>query len=79
VNSAGLRVFRYVTKCGIVFGHTGNFIGYTQFTAATRNGGRSVTVSASRQLAPIASGKFAPEVFAKLRRDYRKAVRTLLG
>ena len=79
VNSAGLGMFRYATKCGTVFGHTGNFIGYTQFTAATRNGRRSVTVSASRQLAPTASGKFAPEVFAKLRRDYRKAVCALLG
>jgi D-alanyl-D-alanine carboxypeptidase len=71
-------MFRYDTKCGTVFGHTGNFIGYTQFSASTHSGRKSVTVSASRRLAPGAPGKFAPEVFVKLRRDYRKAVCALL-
>lgn len=45
VNSAGLAIFRYRTRCGTVYGHTGNFPGYTQFAAATRNGKRGVTVS----------------------------------
>ncbi len=44
-NSAGLAIFRYRTRCGTVYGHTGNFPGYTQFAAATRNGKRSVTTS----------------------------------
>ena len=44
-NSAGLAVFRYRTKCGTVYGHTGNFPGYVQFAAATRHGGRAVTTS----------------------------------
>ena len=39
-NSAGLAIFRYRTRCGTVYGHTGNFPGYTQFAAATRNGKR---------------------------------------
>ncbi len=34
-NSAGLGVFRYETRCGTVWGHTGNFFGYTQFMAAS--------------------------------------------
>ncbi len=42
-NSAGLSVFSYRTKCGTMYGHTGNFPGYVQFAAASRHGTRSVT------------------------------------
>lgn len=77
-NSAGLGLFRYRTTCGTVFGHTGNFPGYTQFTAATKNGRRSVTVSVNRQLAPDAPGIDAVRAFARLRRTYRVAVCALL-
>jgi D-alanyl-D-alanine carboxypeptidase len=44
-NSAGLALFRYRTRCGTVYGHTGNFPGYVQFAAATRDGRRGVTTS----------------------------------
>jgi D-alanyl-D-alanine carboxypeptidase len=44
-NAAGLSIFRYRTRCGTVYGHTGNFPGYVQFTAATRDGRRGVTTS----------------------------------
>jgi D-alanyl-D-alanine carboxypeptidase len=44
-NSAGLSIFRYRTRCGTVYGHTGNYPGYVQFAAATRDGRRSVTTS----------------------------------
>lgn len=44
-NAAGLAIFRYRTRCGTVYGHTGNFPGYVQFAAATRDGRRSVTTS----------------------------------
>ncbi len=64
VNSAGLAIFRYETSCGTVFGHTGSFPGYTQFTATSRNGRRSVTASANTQLAPTLG---APGVFDQLR------------
>jgi hypothetical protein len=38
-NEAGLAIFRYNTRCGTVYGHTGNITGgYTQFAAATRDG-----------------------------------------
>lgn len=44
-NSAGLSLFRYETRCGTVYGHTGNFPGYVQFAAADRTGKRSVTTT----------------------------------
>jgi D-alanyl-D-alanine carboxypeptidase len=69
-NSAGLSVFRYETSCGTVLGHTGNFPGYTQLFAATRNGKRALTVSASTQL----SDTEHPEVFEELRRVDKLAV-----
>jgi D-alanyl-D-alanine carboxypeptidase len=49
-NSAGLAVYRYRTACGTVYGHTGNFPGYTLFSAATADGSRSVTVIINEQL-----------------------------
>ncbi|MFB7452701.1 hypothetical protein [Streptomyces sp. NPDC056194] len=49
-NVAGLALFRYTTRCGVVFGHTGNTPGHTQFTAATPHGRRTVTASATSQV-----------------------------
>jgi D-alanyl-D-alanine carboxypeptidase len=49
-NFAGLAIFRYRTRCGTVYGHTGNTSGYTQFTAATLDGRRSVVVSVNAQI-----------------------------
>jgi D-alanyl-D-alanine carboxypeptidase len=70
-NSAGLGIFRYETRCGTVWGHTGNTPGYTQFMAASPNGSRSVTVSVNTQLTPT-DGE--PGVFEALRRAERLAV-----
>jgi D-alanyl-D-alanine carboxypeptidase len=42
-NAAGLGLFRYRSRCGTVYGHTGNFPGYVQWAAATGDGRRSVT------------------------------------
>ena len=69
-NSAGLAVFKYVTSCGTVYGHTGNTLGYTQFGAATLGGGNSVTVTATEQL----STSLHPEVLALLRQAELLAV-----
>ena len=44
-NAAGLAIFRYQSRCGTVYGHTGNFPGYVQWAAATADGRRSVTTS----------------------------------
>lgn len=78
-NAAGLGVFRYRTRCGTVFGHTGNFPGYTQFAATNRSGTRALSFSVNRQLAPDAAGVDAPQAFEVLRRDYALAVCALLG
>jgi D-alanyl-D-alanine carboxypeptidase len=62
-NAAGLGVFRYRTRCGTVYGHTGNFLGYTQLAAASRGGANSVAVTATEQL----TRKAHPRVLAALR------------
>ncbi|KOU73226.1 peptidase S12 [Streptomyces sp. MMG1533] len=49
-NTAGLGIFRYATRCGVVLGHTGNFPGYTQLIAATPDGSRSLTFSVTTQI-----------------------------
>ncbi|PYC80195.1 peptidase S12 [Streptomyces tateyamensis] len=49
-NRAGLAIFEYTTRCGVVYGHTGNTAGYTQFGAGTPDGRRSVTVSLTAQV-----------------------------
>jgi D-alanyl-D-alanine carboxypeptidase len=51
-NSAGLAVFRYDTRCGTAYGHTGNTPGYTQFIAASADGSRSATVGINAQITP---------------------------
>lgn len=49
-NAAGLGVFRYTTRCGVVLGHTGNMPGYTQLMAATPDGRRSLAFSVTTQV-----------------------------
>jgi hypothetical protein len=70
-NSAGLAVFRYETKCGTVWGHTGYTPGYTQLMAATPDGSRSVVVSINERLTPEDG---APGVLPALRAAERRAV-----
>jgi len=71
-NSAGLAIFRYQTRCGTVYGHTGNFPGYVQWAAATADGRRSVTTSLN-----IAAPTGA--LLAQLRSVQASAVCALLG
>lgn len=68
-NAAGLALFRYRTRCGTVYGHTGNTAGYTQFIAATDDGRRSAVVSINAQLTPSVN----PTRFAALRDIYELA------
>jgi D-alanyl-D-alanine carboxypeptidase len=72
-NAAGLGIFRYRTRCGTVYGHTGNFFGYTQFAAATLDGRRSVTVSVNEQLNQDLTGH-GLAVFKRLRAAEEAAV-----
>lgn len=62
-NKAGLAIFRYTTRCGVVYGHTGNFPGYTQLIAATPDGKRSLTVSLTTQV----NKTNKPELLKRLR------------
>ncbi|MEU1329258.1 serine hydrolase domain-containing protein [Streptomyces sp. NPDC005865] len=62
-NKAGLALFRYSTRCGVVYGHTGNFPGYTQLIAATPDGKRSLTVSLTTQI----NKTNKPKLLARLR------------
>ena len=69
-NAAGLAIFRYRTKCGTVFGHTGNTPGYTQFIAASTDGTDSVSVTVSAQITP----KTNPGLFSQLRNVFELGV-----
>jgi D-alanyl-D-alanine carboxypeptidase len=71
-NAAGLALFRYTTRCGVVYGHTGNFPGYTQFAAATEDGSRSVTTTLN---IPAPTGT----LLRRLRAVQTDAVCALLG
>jgi D-alanyl-D-alanine carboxypeptidase len=71
MNSAGLALFRYQTRCGTVWGHTGNTFGYTQFAAASADGRRSVTVSINAQHTPTTGSMV---VFEALRHAEKLAV-----
>jgi D-alanyl-D-alanine carboxypeptidase len=71
-NSAGLALFRYQTRCGTVYGHTGNFPGYVQWAAASADGKRAVTTSLN---IPAPSGK----LLAELRQLQTVAVCALLN
>ena len=65
-----MAIFHYQTRCGTVYGHTGNTPGYTQFAAATKNGKRSAVVSINAQFTP----DIHPARFRELRRIYTLAV-----
>ena len=71
-----MTLYRYKLPCGAVFGHTGNFPGYTQFMASSRNGRRSTVVSVNLQL-DVATG--TPGVFPILHRLFQRAGCTALA
>jgi D-alanyl-D-alanine carboxypeptidase len=62
-NAAGLAIFRYTTRCGVVYGHTGNTLGYTQLAVGTADGSRSLTFSVNETL----TQKTDPALFATMR------------
>jgi D-alanyl-D-alanine carboxypeptidase len=70
-NAAGLALFRYRTRCGTVYGHTGSYPGYAQWAAASADGKRSVTTSLN---IPPPTGA----LLARLRRMQAAAVCALL-
>ncbi|MEV0742479.1 serine hydrolase domain-containing protein [Streptomyces sp. NPDC050549] len=74
-NSAGLALFRYDTRCGVVLGHTGNTLGYTQLIAATPDGRRALTFSLTTQVNQTGNAA----LLSKLRSVEEDAVCSLLG
>ena len=70
-NAAGPGVFRYRTRCGTVYGHTGSFPGYRLFGAASPDGRRSVAFSVNAQIVP---GSGSAAVSRAIRRAQELAV-----
>ncbi|MET9697245.1 serine hydrolase domain-containing protein [Streptomyces sp. NPDC006529] len=73
-NDAGLAIYRYTTRCGAVYGHTGNTAGYTQLVAATADGRRSLTFSITTQTSLTVS----PGLLARVREVQEDFVCALL-
>jgi D-alanyl-D-alanine carboxypeptidase len=73
-NDAGLAIFRYTTRCGVVLGHTGNTLGYTQLIAATPDGRRSLTFSVTTQITEANK----PDLLARMRAVQENFVCALL-
>ncbi|HWM55249.1 MAG TPA: serine hydrolase domain-containing protein [Solirubrobacterales bacterium] len=70
-NSAGLGIFRYDTRCGDVYGHTGSFPGYRLFVAGDAAGQRSVVFVVNAQIVP---GQGSQQVAGAIRRAQTQAV-----
>ena len=70
-NDATLALFRYRTRCGTVWGHTGSYPGYRLFAASSANGKRSVVFSVNSQIVP---GAGSPRVSGLIRRAQADAV-----
>ncbi|MFN8112571.1 MAG: serine hydrolase domain-containing protein [Solirubrobacterales bacterium] len=70
-NDATLALFRYRTRCGTVYGHTGSYPGYRLFAASSANGKRSVVFSVNSQIVP---GQGSPRVSGLIRRAQADAV-----
>lgn len=75
VNASGLSIYRYTTKCGVVYGHTGNMPGYTAFVAATADGSASMSLAINSQVTP----KNAPAVFERLIAAETQAICSMYG
>lgn len=71
INRGGLTLYRYRTPCGVVFGHSGNFPGYTQWMASSPDGTRSAVVTMNLQV--NIPDPVLPQVASSLRRVFRRA------
>ncbi len=70
-NDATLALFRYETRCGTVYGHTGSYPGYRLFAASSADGRRSVVFSVNSQIVP---GQGSPRVSGLIRQAQADAV-----
>lgn len=67
MNADGLALFRYKTRGGTMYGHSGNTIGFTQYAAADSDGSRSMTISINLQRTHENEGQ-AAAVFTAFRK-----------
>ena len=74
-NRATLGLFRYRTRCGTLYGHTGSFPGYRAMAASTANGRRSIVFTVNSQIVP---GQGSQEVSDLIRLAQEDAVCHLL-
>jgi len=74
-NQATLGLFRYKTRCGTVYGHTGSFPGYRAMAISTLNGKRSLVFTVNSQIVP---GQGSSEVSDLIRFAQEDAVCHLL-
>ncbi len=74
VNWAGMSLFRYRTKCGTVFGHTGNYPGYRLFAASSADGRRSIAWVANAQITADTKVPGAKRVSSLMRKSQVAAV-----
>ena len=68
-NSAGMGLFKYDTRCGTVYGHTGNFPGYTAITVSSPDGRRSFVMLVSTHLDKAAGVPATFEFWRKTAED----------
>ena len=74
-NQATLGLFRYRTRCGTVYGHTGSFPGYRLLALSTASGRRSLVFTVNSQIVP---GQGDQEVSDLIRHAQEDAVCHLL-
>lgn len=73
-NEAGLGLFRYTSKCGVVYGHSGSFPGYRTFAASSADGKRSIAYMVNIQVTPKSDFPNGKKISALIRKSYVQAV-----
>ncbi len=78
-NDAGLGLFRYTSKCGVVYGHTGSFPGYRTFAASSANGRKTIAYVVNIQVTNKSDFPNGKRISALIRKSYVEAVCHALG
>ncbi|MGK2955481.1 MAG: serine hydrolase domain-containing protein [Solirubrobacterales bacterium] len=73
-NDAGMGLFRYSSKCGVVYGHTGSFPGYRTFAASSADGKRSIAYMVNIQVTAGSDFPNGKRISALIRKSYVQAV-----
>ncbi len=73
-NQAGLGLFKYTSKCGVVYGHTGSFPGYRTFAASSADGKRSIAYMVNIQVTPNSDFPNGKRISRLIRKSYVKSV-----